>query len=70
MDMISMMGMEYNERFCWSRDMATDLIIFPLSPLTEVSSSECPPLLTAWLPGRVVAQVQGQVQEQVQGRGL
>ena len=70
MDMISMMGMEYNERFCWSRDMATDLIIFPLSPLTEVSSSECPPLLTAWLPGRAEAQVQEQVKRQVQGRWL
>ena len=70
MDMISMMGMEYNERFCWSRDMATDLIIFPLSPLTEVSSSECPPLPTALLPGRAEAQVQEQVQVQVQGRWL
>ena len=48
--------------------MATDLIIFPLSSLTEVSSSECPPLLTAWLPGQVVAQVQVQVQVQVLGR--
>ena len=50
--------------------MATDLTIFPLSRLTEVSSSECPPLPTAWLPGRAEAQVQEQVQVQVQGRWL
>ena len=50
--------------------MATDLTIFPLSRLTEVSSSECPPPLTAWLPGRVVAQGQVQEQVQVQGRWL
>ena len=52
--------------------MATDLTIFPLSRLTEVFSSECPPLPTALLPGRAEAQVQEQVQrqEQVQGRWL
>ena len=49
--------------------MATDLTIFPLSRLTEVSSSECPPLPTAWLPGRAEAQVQEQVQRQVQVQG-